>query len=86
VSVLGLVRSRPNHGVWTLFPGAAPETPFQSHLPNRHRLSTICFAYTAGELGTPISQSRILLSATVSKQTLMFLSLLLFGEDYWGSG
>ncbi len=32
VSVLGLVRSRP--WGWTLFPSAAPETLFQSHLPD----------------------------------------------------
>ena len=32
----------------------------------RDRPSTACLAYIAGELGTPISQSRILLSATRS--------------------
>jgi hypothetical protein len=45
-----------------LLPCAAPETPFQSHLPHlHHRPSTTCTAYIAGEPGTPISQFRVLL-------------------------
>ena len=65
VSVLGLVKSRPNYGVDSVskcrtrdsFSEPSPFTVLD-------RPSKICFAYIAGELGSPISQSRILLSAT----------------------